>query len=71
MTQKQKLLDLLFDRKPHSNFEIHEKTGMIRYAARISELKQKGYQIESFQDKEDHRKHWYQLVPQERQLSLF
>lgn len=63
----QRILMLLSDYKPHSNFEIVEKCyyqygpSIANVKGRIWDLKQKGCQIESFQDTNDNRKHWYQL----------
>ena len=62
MTQQQKIIALLSDGQPHSNFEIVEKTRMYRYAARILELKKKGYVFKVGHDRENHQMYWYQLV---------
>ena len=66
MAQWQLILDLLLDMKPHSNFEICEKCykiekGVCNTKGRMWDLKQKGCIFDSWQDKENSRKHWYQL----------
>jgi hypothetical protein len=76
MSQRQRLYEMLSDMQPHSNFEIHEKTGMLQYPVRIFELKQellpKGYEIKGWHCKEVKNRYWYQLVKtqKEHQLTL-
>ena len=62
MTHNEIILDLLDDGAWHSNFEIHEKTNILRYSARILDLRRKGYLIEAKDDEFDRRKYWYRLL---------
>lgn len=62
MNQKQKILEILEDGYPHSNFELHEKTQILRYSARILDLKREGYLIKGWKDEHDSSKYWYQYV---------
>ena len=66
MSQKSILLSLLSDGRPHSNYEIHERTAMLRYSARILDLKALGYEIETKRDLDDPQKFWFQLLPGEK-----
>ena len=77
MSQKEKILNVLADYEPHSSFEIVERAygirgpSLARLGARIWDLRKAGYQIESWRDKENHTKHWYQLRPPGPFVSVF
>ena len=47
MTNKQKVLNLLKDRKPHYSAEFRDELGLLEYRKRIMELREDGYIIES------------------------
>ncbi len=74
MSQTQTLLNMLQAGRPVSNFEIHERTGMLQYPVRIFELKQKlapqGYTIVGWHDKINRQKYWYQLKKIEKEVQL-
>lgn len=67
LTQKQRLLELLKDYKPHRTDEIMEKVyggshcGLARVGARIWDLKQDGKEISGRKDPDNHALYWYQL----------
>lgn len=79
MSQIERLLEVLKDKQPHSNFGIMErmypqgKQGLFRLGARIWDLKGKGYEIEAWHDKENSTKYWYQLIstPNEKIIPKF
>ena len=75
MTQKEKLLNLLSDYKPHRTDEIMEVVygsshlGLCRIGARIHDLKADGAKFEDgWKDKITPSLFWYQLKPQENTL---
>lgn len=47
MTNKQKVLNLLKDKKPHYSAEFRDELGLLEYRKRIMELREDGYIIES------------------------
>ncbi len=47
MTNKEKVLNLLKDRKPHYSAEFRDELGLLEYRKRIMELREDGYIIES------------------------
>lgn len=67
MSQAESLLNLLSDGKPHSTFEITrivyglDHAGVCRISARIKELRDRGFDIDGFKDKENKARYWYQL----------
>lgn len=69
MSQVNRLLQILEDGKPHSSFdlarEIYNSDGpsLARLGARVWDVKKKGYAIRSWKDKDNPKKHWYQLAP--------
>ena len=64
MTHWEKILNILIGRDWVSNFEIHSKTSILRYPARITEINQNpdkwGYHIESMHGKKG--LHYYRAV---------
>jgi len=47
-TNKEKVLNLLKDRKPHFSAEFRDALGLLEYRKRIMELREEGYIIEAF-----------------------
>ena len=47
MTNKQKVLNLLKDKRPHYSAEFRDELGLLEYRKRIMELREEGYLIES------------------------
>jgi hypothetical protein len=47
MTNKEKVLNLLKDRRPHFSAEFRDELGLLEYRKRIMELREDGYIIES------------------------
>ena len=47
MTNKEKVLNLLKDRRPHYSAEFRDELGLLEYRKRIMELREDGYIIES------------------------
>ena len=47
MTNKEKVLNLLKDRKPHYSAEFRDELGLLEYRKLIMELREDGYIIES------------------------
>lgn len=47
MTNKEKVLNLLKDKKPHYSAEFRDELGLLEYRKRIMELREDGYIIES------------------------
>lgn len=57
MTQQERIIQVLKERKHVSNFELHDLKPLIyQIPTRILELKAKGYWIESYHDREYHTK---------------
>jgi len=70
MSQANKILQLLLDGQPHRSDEITrhvfgtddvQKVGLFRLGARIHDLKQKGYKIIGYKDKNP-QLYWYQII---------
>ncbi len=76
MTQLSRLLELLKDGLPHRTDEILEKCygnnhlGLARVGARIYDLKNVGYNIIGWKDKNNRALYFYQLKRELKQLSL-
>jgi len=47
MTNKEKVLNLLKDRKPHYSAEFRDELGLLEYRKRVMELRGEGWIIES------------------------
>ena len=47
MTNKEKVLNLLKDKRPHFSAEFRDTLGLLEYRKRIMELREDGYIIES------------------------
>ena len=47
MTNKEKVLNLLKDKRPHFSAEFRDELGLLEYRKRIMELREDGYIIES------------------------
>ncbi len=47
MTNKEKVLNLLKDRKPHYSAEFRDELGLLEYRKRIMELREEGYIIQA------------------------
>ena len=47
MTNKEKVLNLLKDRKPHYSAEFRDELGLLEYRKRIMELRGDGYIIQA------------------------
>lgn len=68
MSQADKLLELLSDGKPHSTVEIMrvvyggDHLGVARIASRVSELRERGWIIESKPGKINKTVWWYRLT---------
>lgn len=67
VSNKQAVLDLLKDHKPHFSAEFRDRLGLLEYRKRISELRQDGYQIVSLKVKDlfQHSRPAYQLLNSE------
>lgn len=67
MSQTESLLNLLSDGQPHSTYEITREVygldhaGVCRISARIKDLRNRGFEIDGFRDKENAQRYWYQL----------
>lgn len=68
MSQVDRLIQILKDHKPHSSYELIKEVYEVRapssarLAARIYDLKQRGNVIDSWEDKDNHKIQWYQLI---------
>ena len=68
MSQTQKILTLLSDKRAHRTDEFLEKCygnnhlGLARLGARIYDLKRKGHLIVGWKDKDNPTLYWYQLL---------
>lgn len=68
--QCRRILDLLQDRYEHSGGEIYERTKIIKYSTRISDLREKhGFNIP--RPKYRDGQFWYKLFPKVEQKKLF
>ena len=47
VTNREKILNLLKDRKPHFSSEFRDELGLLEYRKRIMELREEGFIIES------------------------
>lgn len=47
MTNRQKVLNLLKDKRPHYSAEFRDALGLLEYRKRIMELREEGYIIEA------------------------
>jgi len=64
-TNKQLVLELLSDGRPHFSAEFRDKLGLLEYRKRLSELRREGYVIRSFKMKDGlfgHARPAYQLI---------
>lgn len=67
MTQKERLLDLFFQRNIMTNHELREmRPAMYQFPARIKELNEgellhRGLEIVGYFDKNDQKKYYYEL----------
>ena len=59
MTNKEKVLNLLKDKRPHFSAEFRDELGLLEYRKRIMELREDGYIIESMKIE---KRPAYQLV---------
>lgn len=70
-SQTTEILNVLSDHMAHSSFELVERVyhangpTLARLGARIWDLRQKGWRIDSWRDQVDRSKHWYCLRPKE------
>jgi hypothetical protein len=68
MSQANRLVEELKDGEWHSNFElirsVYKRNGpsSARLAARIYDLKQRGYLIETMYDETNHKRYWYRMT---------
>ncbi len=61
---REKILNLLKDKKPHFSAEFRDTLGLLEYRKRITELREKGYIIESIKIQ---KRPGYQLIGQPEQ----
>lgn len=52
ISNKERVLELLKDGKPHYSAEFRDRLGLLEYRKRISELRQDGYLIVSIKTKD-------------------
>ena len=67
MTNKEKVLNLLKDRKPHYSAEFRDELGLLEYRKRIMELREDGYIIEAIKIG---RRPAYQLISHQSEKIL-
>lgn len=67
MTNKDRVLQLLSDHKPHFSAEFRDRLGLLEYRKRISELRREGHRIISVKTKDlfQHSRPAYQLLQPE------
>lgn len=60
---RQRVLDLLSDKKPHFSAEFRDKLGLLEYRKRVSELRKEGHDIRAIKIKDlfQHSRPAYQL----------
>lgn len=66
-SNKQRVLELLSDGKPHFSAEFRDRLNLLEYRKRLSELRQEGYVIKSIKIKDlfQHSRPAYILVKSE------
>jgi hypothetical protein len=76
MSQVERIKNLLSDGEWHSNFDLIAQAygvdfpASARLAARINDLKNRGYHVEGKHDESNHKKYWYRMITDPVQLTF-